>query len=184
MTEEKKATSRIASGHDETPDAAPPQSPARRRTRSRMRELLVASGSLSLLACDRIGTSDPVPPPLRCSVDSSPDATALRVSSRAVWTQTDSGLVLRVELDINTDERDDALTFAGDPVLTDATLVHVDRQPGKLVFDCRPSSDATRVEIVIPLNCSAVATCFRVTLAPGQPEANRRVLLDWPRLRC
>jgi hypothetical protein len=89
-----------------------------------------------------------------------------------------------VEFDINTDGRDDPLAFAGDPVLTDATLVHVDRQPGRLVFDCRPTAGATRMAIVVPLSCSAVASCFRATLEPGQPEANRRVWLDWPFGQC
>jgi hypothetical protein len=191
MTEEKRPTSGLARGHDETPDAAPPESPARERTRSRMRKLLLAATTMGTGACDPGPiVCDPLPPPITCTTDGNMGSRADRIYAAATWTQVGADLVARVRISFSlyqstgSSRYDAALSFSGDPQLTRARLLRVDRQATTIEFDCLPDAGASTVAVFVPMTCSTMGACYRMELDVRQPQANARVPVTTIKTGC
>jgi hypothetical protein len=137
-------------------DGAPRDPQTRDRVKGHMRELLIAgsaagiglSAALCSVSCDPI----PTPSYWSCS-DSSSDIWHTGLWPHAVWHLAEEQWTIRVTLNLSGRTLPPQLLFAGNPVVTGASLVTATVDSTQAVFSCIPDSGAALIGVEQPMQC-------------------------------
>ncbi len=180
MTAPKKPAPSETTGAPSSPESEWPESPVRSQARRRLQELLVASSALGAISCS-LTHGDPVPPPLRCEANGGPSALLEYIHGSADWVENESGRTLRVRVTVQA-WGGGPLSVAGDPRLVGAALVRVEPFGPETRIYCTPAAGASQVDVIVPLSCSGIASCyhFRFDLSPSPAGSSLRLLASGP----
>lgn len=152
-----------------------PLSPRARVLRHVRRAL--ALGAMAPLSACEVGepvVCDPLPAPLACDDPDIGTIMKREIGKSAAWAAGGDGLYVDFHA-VAADDRDQ-LSFAGDPLVTGATVARLDRQERVLALELVPDEGTATVEIRVSVACDGLAQdlLFRLDTS-GEPAAGASV---------